>query len=1501
MTLIEVTVAMMLTTGAVIATVNVSDAGTRTAVAANRRAQAAALAAREVETIRSVSYARVGVSAGASGFVSTFEGSPTVRVDSSPVLPTDTIVISGTTYTVTRNITWGDVTSSTSVTVTGAYKRIIVSVTWSGPPTGTVRVDSGVSPYYQASSCTRRYVDADPGTITGVVNTYAAGTAAVAAGATTISVGTERGSTSFAAGTLVIVMEMTGANAGVYEYAMATSAVTGGQLAVTGTGASGGLLNSYSSFQIIRVPTYPNAIAAAGLTAAAWDGSTGGVLAIDVTGALQISGAVSVSGTGLTVAEPSSLTISTSRLLPGGGGTGAPGGGLLIFRTSTLTGSGSIVANGTAGSAGGDGGTVVVSTESGGVDALTAVSATGAATGGDGGAVLSSGPPQAVTLTAAAGGQTGVTNTAVMGQSLTGMALGVGCRPAVTISKATTTAAIQNTSATTASYRISLANAANRGTATAAAITDALPAGLTYLSTDAVATTGGASRTSTSNPTAAATAPQWGSFSMPGGSTVTIDFTVTVPSSVAAGVIQNSASVTYAGDSGAGAATYPSAFSTADDVTISKSSCATPYTDTASGGVLHGVLNTYYNGTASVTAGGSWIPVGTSSGASTAIAPGDLLLVIQMQDATIDYTNTSAYGKGGSSTTGNGVSALGQTGLYEYVVAATAVTSGVVRVNGGGSGGGLINGYDSVAASGTAGASTYEVIRVPTYSDVKLGSDVVALAWDGRVGGVIAVDISGTLDLNSGKADASGKGFRGGGGSIRTDTASAYNTTVVGSNGVRNGSHGEGVAGTPRYVSSTGTVVDTGVEGLPGGAFGRGAPGNAGGGGAIKGGSGGGANGGDGGAGALSPTAQNGGNGGAMVTPATARLVVGGGGGGAPLNTGQSNSSSGGAGGGIVMIRATAVTGTGTIDARGAAGGAGITTSGVETGGGGGGAGGTVVLAGPTSAAGLSVLAGGGAGGTSAATIGGGAGGGGGVAWLPSGVPSATVTGGAAASTGPSTKATAGSNGSSSTIIDTNIVGTPIGVGCRPVLILDKTTPVSSVFRIRSQQVQWTLDALNPAGRLPLSGVSLTDHLPTGMTYSATDTVTLTGSATRDSTSNPTAAATVPTWGSFSIPAGGRVRITFTVDLGTSAAGTFSNNYGLVGTYSGGSISATFSGTDTTTDDAVLADFTNPGIISSKVYDSLGGCCASYVDKLTKEDATTYTAAAGWTTTADTTRYIDVVQDLVAFPISSTVIQGASLSARLKFAGSTGNEVTCVYLSVVQQSTGTVLSTVGSGSAAAACVTGNVQTAFTIAVPGVTMTGNNLNDLTLRIFGWSDRSKKVVVDRAGLEAVIGGATVPLPIDYYVDKSAGGAGTTVKNPLAYSTTNTTDLGGPGRVPAAFDTAQYLEFTFLPMVPTSGVTIGSASASFEFKSLNVGQVCWYGEVRSGGSVIGNIASSGSPICHATAATASPDTVSLGSMTAAQANDITVRMYFNGNSSSITYLRWDKATMALTWSQT
>jgi Peptidase family C25 len=446
----------------------------------------------------------------------------------------------------------------------------------------------------------------------------------------------------------------------------------------------------------------------------------------------------------------------------------------------------------------------------------------------------------------------------------------------------------------------------------------------------------------------------------------------------------------------------------------------------AAGGTLAGIVNTYYPGVGTPAAGAVSINVDTTAiqGNAARIAAGDILVVMQMQDASIDDGNTATYGDGAAGDPGSGAT-INATGRFEYVYAQAAVgvasgtctaVAGKVCIIGAGTGNGLINSYATVArndsgATGRRGQRAFQVIRVPQYSSATLGSTLAAFAWDGRVGGMLAFDVGGTLTLAGATVSVNGVGFRGavgeqlgGGTATNTDYRTSIFTNTTACTGANNvdGAKGEGIAGTPTSISA-GVPGGTGCEGYPRGQRARGGPGNAGGGGNDgnptandeNSGGGGGANGGAGGVGGntWNSNLALGGFGGAGFPAALgtgAAVVMGGGGGAGTRNNSDAitNASSGGAGGGIVLIRTITATGTATINANG---GVGIVPD--NDGGGGGGAGGTVVVVSQTGGlAGLVVNARGGNGsnawpaqapnGTPGERHGPGGGGGGGVVFM---------------------------------------------------------------------------------------------------------------------------------------------------------------------------------------------------------------------------------------------------------------------------------------------------------------------------------------------------------------------------------------------------------------------------------------------------------------------------------------------------------------------------------------
>ncbi len=553
----------------------------------------------------------------------------------------------------------------------------------------------------------------------------------------------------------------------------------------------------------------------------------------------------------------------------------------------------------------------------------------------------------------------------------------------------------------------------------------------------------------------------------------------------------------------------------------SPSPCANPGGD-GDGGTLGGVVNAYWQGLNSPAAGSTTITLGARYGAAVTITPGDVLLVVQMQDATVDASNSSTYGDGTG--VGFGATSLGNTGLYEYVMATDSVgaAGGTLTIQGAVAGSGLTNSYFNADATPTRGQRRFQVVSVPQYSSATLGSSVGCLAWQGTtggtfVGGILALDVSGTLTLDGTIASLDGKGFRGGQGRAVLGDTSGQTTSDDYVNLISRNAHGikgEGSAGTPQLLWDGTANIDTGVQGDPSGDAARGGPGNAGGGGTDVNpsandentGGGGGGNGGAGGRGGnnWSPTyptgvLSRGGFGGASLGfTDVGRILLGGGGGAGSRNNSSGSQSSGGRGGGIVLIRAQALNGAGTITARGTTG-----PAPDNDGGGGGGGGGTViVLTSTNSTAGLTVDVSGGSGagawanvGDSSKNHGPGGGGGGGFVYA-SGTPSGvTVSGGAAGITadGSTYGAAGGAPGQTASNVQLNQVpGLSWNTECPPT-----PSPTRTQTSTRTVTATPTRTSTATATQTPTRTATPTK------TFTATATPTAT--PTRTATDTPTA------------------------------------------------------------------------------------------------------------------------------------------------------------------------------------------------------------------------------------------------------------------------------------------------------------------------------------------------------------------------------------------------------------
>ncbi len=345
---------------------------------------------------------------------------------------------------------------------------------------------------------------------------------------------------------------------------------------------------------------------------------------------------------------------------------------------------------------------------------------------------------------------------------------------------------------------------------------------------------------------------------------------------------------------------------------------------------LSGILNHYAAVTAIDTCTGI-----VSIHDTTGFRPGGTVLLIQMQGAQISANNNNSYGQ---------LQNMRSAGRHERAIIDSVSATAIFLKNR------LLYAYDV--------ASRVQVVTIPQYIDAIVTDTVRAQPWNGTIGGVLALEVTGTLTLNA-PLWVDGAGFRGGTPYFLVDNncnfAFPEARYYYGVGNWRGGYKGEGLA-----------VRISGRE------LGRGPQGNGGGGGNDH-------NAGGGGGGHASNGGQGGDNdepsdlgcdgyypgfGGYGVTDATGRLLFGGGGGAGHAN--NSLGSGGASGGGIIVVEAGSIVGTNLIiSAKGLS-----AHSANGDGAGGGGAGGTVWLQVATADASLVVQADGGDGGNTLNNVG---------------------------------------------------------------------------------------------------------------------------------------------------------------------------------------------------------------------------------------------------------------------------------------------------------------------------------------------------------------------------------------------------------------------------------------------------------------------------------------------------------------------------------------------------
>jgi hypothetical protein len=338
---------------------------------------------------------------------------------------------------------------------------------------------------------------------------------------------------------------------------------------------------------------------------------------------------------------------------------------------------------------------------------------------------------------------------------------------------------------------------------------------------------------------------------------------------------------------------------------------------------------------------------------------GDYVIIMQMQDNVIgsNTTNVSSFGDLGS---------IQSAGLFEIARIASH-TEAASLPNSITLSGALVNTYN-INANASVQLITFRLLGANYTTTANIGT----LAWNGTVGGVTALYVTGVLTLGH-TISANGSGFAGGVKNTPIGYSACDNTTYMTALALRYAGKGEGIykrtnasfaAGRGKILNGGGGGNDVNAGGGGGGNY---SAGGGGGSGWVAAGTG------------CSPIA--GGLGGISLSASItgARVFMGGGGGGGHENDGVG--TVGGAGGGIIFIK------TGTLTTVTCAG-IGISANGNSAaaasndGAGGGGAGGSVIFDVNTfsvaAACPLTISANGGNGGNSNASSGGAHGGGGG-------------------------------------------------------------------------------------------------------------------------------------------------------------------------------------------------------------------------------------------------------------------------------------------------------------------------------------------------------------------------------------------------------------------------------------------------------------------------------------------------------------------------------------------
>lgn len=286
-------------------------------------------------------------------------------------------------------------------------------------------------------------------------------------------------------------------------------------------------------------------------------------------------------------------------------------------------------------------------------------------------------------------------------------------------------------------------------------------------------------------------------------------------------------------------------------------------------------------------------------------------------------------------------------------------------------------------------------------------------------------------------------------------------------------------------------------------------------------------------------------------------------------------------------------------------------------------------------------------------------------------------------------------------------------------------------------------------------------------------------------------------------------------------------------------------------------------------------------------DGLTRTNGTNWATTFNAAKYLEF--DLDPHLPAGIAVTGVNFNFRI--LGVTTGDNICWYAATYVNSTNTLITDHGSGSAQ--CVSGAYSNQ-TVALPELTST-DQLNDLTIRIYVRDvTAARRTTIDLATVTTTYLATGATQYETTFRDNSGGGV-TTVWS--LYDGADATSYQIANNVTTTFGATRYIKFKSAGDLP-SGAVVTSATLTIVLHSSTNVQSCYYTEAYTSGgaTLLGTHPTSGSPNCVPNT-TPTTTTASFPEITtAAQANDLTWKVYMRNAGSR--KLVFDQVKLDLNW---